>query len=105
MLDDGSESKSRYLRTGDEGFLEEGKLYITGRLKDLIIVGGKNYYPEDIEVSAQEADRVAIRPGCVAAFCCVSPALSNSMVPDAGAEVAPGQQRPPPRRGWVPGML
>ena len=56
------------MRTGDEGFLEEGKLYITGRLKDLIIVGGKNYYPEDIEVAAQEADRVAIRPGCVAAF-------------------------------------
>ena len=53
VLDDGSESKSRYLRTGDEGFLEEGKLYITGRLKDLIIVGGKNYYPEDIEVAAR----------------------------------------------------
>jgi len=68
ILNDGSESRSRYLRTGDEGFLEDGRLYITGRLKDLIIVGGKNYYPEDIEVAAQEADRVVIRPGCVAAF-------------------------------------
>ena len=68
VLADGSESRSRYLRTGDEGFLENGRLFVAGRLKDLIIVGGKNYYPEDIEVAAQEANRDAIRPGCVAAF-------------------------------------
>jgi acyl-CoA synthetase (AMP-forming)/AMP-acid ligase II len=42
-----------YLRTGDEGFLENGGLYICGRLKDMIIIGGKNYYPEDIEIALQ----------------------------------------------------
>lgn len=40
-----------FLRTGDLGFVEEGRLYVTGRLKDLIIVRGKNHYPQDIEAS------------------------------------------------------
>jgi acyl-CoA synthetase (AMP-forming)/AMP-acid ligase II len=39
-----------YLRTGDEGFLHENELFICGRIKDLIIVGGRNHYPQDIEV-------------------------------------------------------
>lgn len=40
----------RFLRTGDLGFLDsEHRLYITGRLKDLIVIDGKNYYPQDIE--------------------------------------------------------
>eukprot|EP00953_Heterococcus_sp_UTEX-ZZ885_P022655 12523-Heterococcus_DN1.PRE.1 len=38
-----------YLRTGDEGFLHENELFICGRIKDLIIVGGRNHYPQDIE--------------------------------------------------------
>ncbi|KTD63681.1 acyl-CoA synthetase [Legionella santicrucis] len=38
-----------YLRTGDLGFLNQGDLYVTGRIKDLIIIRGKNYYPQDIE--------------------------------------------------------
>ena len=40
-----------YLRTGDMGFKEDGQLYIVGRLKDLIIINGANYYPQDIEES------------------------------------------------------
>lgn len=40
----------RYLRTGDLGFLFENELYITGRLKDVIIVSGQKYYPQDIEI-------------------------------------------------------
>jgi acyl carrier protein len=56
-----------YLRTGDLGFFHEGELFICGRLKDLIIVGGRNYYPQDIEATA-EAVSEAIRPGCSAAF-------------------------------------
>ncbi|HLF67629.1 MAG TPA: non-ribosomal peptide synthetase, partial [Gammaproteobacteria bacterium] len=40
---------SAYLRTGDLGFIHEGELYVTGRLKDMIIIRGVNYYPQDIE--------------------------------------------------------
>lgn len=56
-----------YLRTGDLGFLHEGQLYVTGRVKDLIIVRGSNHYPQDLEYTAQEACP-RIRPGCCAAF-------------------------------------
>ncbi|MEU1345211.1 fatty acyl-AMP ligase [Streptomyces sp. NPDC005827] len=56
-----------FLRTGDLGVLLDGELYITGRLKDMIIVGGLNHYPQDIETSA-EAAHPWIRPGCCAAF-------------------------------------
>lgn len=45
-----------YLRTGDLGFLdEEGELFITGRIKDLIIIRGKNYHPQDLEYIAQSS--------------------------------------------------
>jgi acyl-CoA synthetase (AMP-forming)/AMP-acid ligase II/acyl carrier protein len=56
-----------YLRTGDLGFLQEGELFITGRLKDLIIVRGRNHYPHDLERTAV-ACNPALRPGCSAAF-------------------------------------
>lgn len=56
-----------YLRTGDLGFIHNDELFICGRLKDLIIIGGRNYYPQDIEATA-EASSVITRPGCSAAF-------------------------------------
>jgi acyl-CoA synthetase (AMP-forming)/AMP-acid ligase II len=56
-----------YLRTGDLGFITDGDLYITGRLKDLIITRGRNIYPQDIE-STVERTGPALRPGCSAAF-------------------------------------
>ncbi|WP_066267626.1 non-ribosomal peptide synthetase [Hydrogenophaga palleronii] len=45
-----------YLRTGDLGFLREGELFVTGRLKDLIVVNGRNLYPQDLERAAELAD-------------------------------------------------
>ena len=62
-----SGDKINYLRTGDFGFVSNDELYVTGRLKDLIIIRGRNYYPNDIEAIAESA-HPAIRVGCVAAF-------------------------------------
>jgi amino acid adenylation domain-containing protein/non-ribosomal peptide synthase protein (TIGR01720 family) len=56
-----------FLRTGDHGFLRDGELFVTGRLKDLIIVRGRNHHPQDIELTAERASRT-LRPGCGAAF-------------------------------------
>ena len=56
-----------YLRTGDLGFFDTGELFVTGRLKDLIIVRGRNHYPQDIERSVEEASPL-VRAGSVAAF-------------------------------------
>lgn len=56
-----------WLRTGDLGTFADGALFITGRLKDLIIVDGKNHYPHDIEETVEDA-HPAIRAGRVAAF-------------------------------------
>ncbi|HEY0734516.1 MAG TPA: amino acid adenylation domain-containing protein, partial [Herpetosiphonaceae bacterium] len=56
-----------FLRTGDLGFIQGGELFVTGRLKDLIIVRGRNYYPQDIELTV-ERSHPALRPGAGAAF-------------------------------------
>jgi acyl-CoA synthetase (AMP-forming)/AMP-acid ligase II len=56
-----------YLRTGDLGYVVEGELFVTGRLKDLIIVRGRNHYPQDLERAVQEAHPV-LRSGGGAAF-------------------------------------
>ncbi len=56
-----------YLRTGDLGFVHGGQLYVTGRIKDLIIIRGLNHYPHDIEKSA-EASHEALQPNASAAF-------------------------------------
>ena len=66
------EAGTRWLRTGDLGFMHAGQLYVAGRIKDLIIVRGHNLYPEDIERAVQsEVD--AVRPGRVAAFAVAGP--------------------------------
>jgi len=56
-----------FLRTGDLGFLKDGELFVTGRLKDLIIVSGRKLYPQDIELTVEQS-HPALRPGCCAAF-------------------------------------
>lgn len=60
-------SSRAYLRTGDLGFLHDGWLFVTGRMKELIIIHGRNYYPQDIEATAG-LDHPLLRGGCVAAF-------------------------------------
>ena len=47
-----------YLRTGDLGFLSDGNLFVTGRLKDLIIIRGRNYYPQDIESTVYQSHKI-----------------------------------------------
>ncbi len=56
-----------FLRTGDLGFLHESELFITGRIKDVIVIRGRNHYPQDIEL-AVEHSHPALRTGCSAAF-------------------------------------
>jgi fatty acid CoA ligase FadD32 len=64
---EGAPDDGTWVRTGDYGTYYKGNLYITGRVKDLVIVDGRNHYPQDLEYSAQEASR-ALRSGYVAAF-------------------------------------
>jgi FkbH-like protein len=59
--------REAYLRTGDLGFVQGDELYVTGRLKDLLIIDGRNHYPQDIEATV-EAAHPSVRESCVAAF-------------------------------------
>ncbi|HEY9669418.1 MAG TPA: fatty acyl-AMP ligase [Coleofasciculaceae cyanobacterium] len=61
------ESLGSFLRTGDLGFLQDGELFITGRIKDVIIIRGQNHYPQDIELTVEKS-HPALRQGCGAAF-------------------------------------
>ncbi|HWS93030.1 MAG TPA: fatty acyl-AMP ligase, partial [Mycobacterium sp.] len=65
-----------FLRTGDLGFRLDGELFVTGRLKDLIIIRGRNHYPEDIEATAQDSHPALLR-GRGAAFS-VTPAAGSA---------------------------
>ncbi len=61
------EQSRPFLRTGDLGFQVDGELFVTGRQKDLIIIHGRNLYPQDVEKSV-ETSHIAIRPTCSAAI-------------------------------------
>lgn len=63
----GSDNGSAFLRTGDMGFFEDGELFVTGRIKDLIIVRGVNRYPQDIEMTVERTSS-RIQPQAVGAF-------------------------------------
>lgn len=63
----GTEPGAIWFRTGDLGVYIDGELYITGRVKDLVIVDGRNHYPHDIEGTVEDASPV-VRRGFVAAF-------------------------------------
>jgi amino acid adenylation domain-containing protein len=59
--------EGHFLRTGDLGFISAGELFVTGRLKDLIIIRGRNHYPSDIELTIERCHS-SLRPGGGAAF-------------------------------------
>ncbi|NBC06729.1 MAG: AMP-binding protein [Bacteroidetes bacterium] len=60
------QSGKRYMRTGDLGFVQEGQLYVTGRIKDMIIIRGANYYPQDIERVVENAHGALEQNACAA---------------------------------------
>lgn len=64
---DGLPEDDYWMATGDLATIVDGELYITGRLKDLIVIAGRNHYPQDIEGTVQAAS-AQVRPDSVAAF-------------------------------------
>jgi acyl-CoA synthetase (AMP-forming)/AMP-acid ligase II len=85
-LDDGSRAEGAadngcWLATGDLGVYLDGELYLTGRIKDLIIIDGRNHYPVDVETTVSESSP-AIRTGYVAAFSVPADVLES---PDGGS--------------------
>ncbi|RQU99200.1 amino acid adenylation domain-containing protein, partial [Burkholderia cenocepacia] len=89
-----SDAEGRWLRTGDLGCLLDGELYVTGRVKDLIIVRGQNHYPQDIETTlGKQVARV--RKGRVIAFPVGEAGVEGigiaAEVPHAVAKADPGE--------------
>ncbi|GAA0963372.1 fatty acyl-AMP ligase [Kribbella koreensis] len=68
-----------WLRTGDLGTLHNGELYLTGRLKDLIVIDGRNHHPQDLEATIHQT-HPALKPGRVAAFSIPSAASEHLII-------------------------
>ncbi|BBX48118.1 fatty acyl-AMP ligase [Mycobacterium cookii] len=99
---EGAPSDATWLRTGDLGVYIGGELHITGRIKDLIIVDGRNHYPQDIEATTAEASP-KVRSGYVAAFSVPANEVPGASADEVGervvivAERAPGAGRGDPQ--------
>ncbi|MCZ4351952.1 AMP-binding protein [Roseovarius aestuarii] len=61
-----AQGETGYLRTGDLGFFQGGQLFVTGRIKDMIVIRGANYFPQDIETTVRLADAALARAECAA---------------------------------------
>lgn len=70
---------TKYLRTGDLGFMHKGELFVCGRIKNMIIIRGQNYYPQDIEYAVSYANN-AIRKGCVVVYAATHDAQETLVV-------------------------
>ena len=81
---EGATDDATWVRTGDYGAYHDGELYITGRVKDLVIIDGRNHYPQDLEYSAQESTK-ALRTGYVAAFSVPANQLPDEVFENAHA--------------------
>jgi fatty acid CoA ligase FadD32 len=81
---EGATDDATWVRTGDYGAFHDGELYITGRVKDLVIIDGRNHYPQDLEYSAQESTK-ALRTGFVAAFSVPANELPDEVFENAHA--------------------
>jgi acyl-CoA synthetase (AMP-forming)/AMP-acid ligase II len=99
---EGASDDAMWLRTGDLGVYIDGELYITGRIKDMIILDGRNHYPQDIEATVAESSH-AIRAGFVAAFAVPARELPDGSADDTSeklvivAERGPGAGRADPQ--------
>ena len=76
-----------FLRTGDLGFLKDGELFITGRLKDLIIIHGQNHYPQDIELTVEQVVDFVKPNGCAATSITVDEQERLVMVVEANRDL------------------
>ncbi|BDB45701.1 MULTISPECIES: long-chain-fatty-acid--AMP ligase FadD32 [Mycobacterium] len=84
---EGAPDDGMWVRTGDFGTYHNGHLYIAGRIKDLVIIDGRNHYPQDLEFTAQEASK-ALRVGYVAAFSVPANQLPQKVFDDPHAGLA-----------------
>lgn len=80
-----TDGEGPFLRTGDIGFIHQDRLFVNGRIKDLVIVRGMKHYPQDIELTAEQA-HPALRAGCCAAFAVGGLAFRSSAVIDRDDE-------------------
>jgi acyl-CoA synthetase (AMP-forming)/AMP-acid ligase II len=91
-----------FLRTGDLGFVRDDRLFITGRLKDVLIVRGLKHYPQDLELTAERA-HPALRPGGCAAFQLSEPSEGASIA--ILGEIDPRRDAAPGTSDALPGTI
>jgi len=83
-----------FLRTGDLGFIADGEVYVTGRLKDLIIIAGRNHYPSDIEFTVQQSG-APVRAGACVAFTVITNGVEDLvLVAEADDRKIPADTKP-----------